>query len=307
MKKIIGVCAGAGVLAVLNIVFIICRWPWAAAAGNIIFAGLMVLCIFWLRTQKRLMDFLSAQTKPLKKAEATEKNRILEKRIELSIFENQINPHFLYNTLDSIRGEALRSGQKDIAVMLEKMSRFFRYCISSKGRIVKLSEEMHNVQDYYYIQRYRFGDRIELITEIESDEILEYYIPKITIQPIVENAIAHGIETSGRKGTVVIRMGATEKKVYIHIMDNGNGMPQEELMRINERLKSNLVEVRSADRKHTGIAVQNVNSRIRLCFGDEYGLHYRSILGEGTDVTIVLPLINDFSRGSFERRLQELM
>ncbi len=307
MKKIIAAVIVGAALCILNVVFIVCRLPWGAVAGNIIIFGLLVACIFWLRTQKRLLEFLSAQTKPLKKAEATEKNRILEKRIELSIFENQINPHFLYNTLDSIRGEALRNGQKDIAVMLEKLSRFFRYCISSKGRIVKLSEEMHNVQDYYYIQRYRFGDRIELITEIENDEVLEYYIPKITIQPIVENSIAHGIETSGRKGTVVIRIGATDQKVYIHIMDNGKGMSLEELERMNERLKNNQVEVRATDHKHTGIAVQNVNSRIRLCFGDEFGLHYRSILGEGTDVTIVLPLINDFSRGTFERKLQELM
>lgn len=298
----------SGMAGIAVVLVLICFGAYLPAAGACLFAlGLMTAAFVQALRKSKTMAFLRAQTKPVKSKERQEQNRLLEKRIELSIFENQINPHFLYNTLDSIRGEALCNDQKEIAAMIENLSRFFRYCISSKGRIVKISEELNNVRDYYQIQKYRFGDRIELTTEIEDEAILEYYIPKITIQPIVENAIAHGIETSGRKGSVHIRMGATDKKVYIHILDNGEGMSEETLVRLNERLKNNLVEVRSADKKHSGIAVQNINSRIRICFGDEYGLHYRSIKGEGTDVTVVLPLINDFKRGAFERKLEELM
>lgn len=306
MRTLLGCITGAVAGMLFALVFIGCNFRWPAVAACIVAVLFGVAALILAYKNKRTMEFLIAQTKPIKKAEMHEQNRILEKRIELSIFENQINPHFLYNTLDSIRGEALCNDQKDIALMIENLSRFFRYCISSKGRIVKLSEELNNVRDYFFIQKYRFGDRIEMDIEIENDDILEYYIPKITIQPVVENAIAHGIESSGRKGKVVIRLGATDSKIYIHIEDNGNGMSEAELVRLNDRLKNNLVEV-SSNKKHSGIAIQNINSRIRICFGDEYGLHYRSIQGEGTDVTIVLPLVNDFKRGTVERKLQELM
>lgn len=232
---------------------------------------------------------------------------ILNKRIELSTLQSQINPHFLYNTLDSIRGEALLNGQKEIANMTEKLSRFFRYCISGQETLVKLSEELQHVQDYFYIQKYRFGERIDLQIEMEEENLGEYYLPKISIQPIVENAVAHGLENSLNAGLVKIKVFRTESQLYIIVADNGKGMELQQLQKLNQQLKDKKVEVSfSGASRHTGIAIRNVNSRICLSFGEQYGLHYQSVLNTGTRAEIILPLIDDYNRETFEKQFMEI-
>lgn len=271
--------------------------------------NLVLLISILIETVKQIqiMEYLRRQMKQNQRDETgMQTSTIMKKRIELSIFENQINPHFLYNTLENIRGEALEQGQQEIADMTERLSCFFRYCISSRGLLVKLSEELHNVEDYVFIQKYRFGDRIEFQTDIKQEQGLEYYIPKLTLQPIVENAIAHGIEKTGRKGIIRIVVCLTESRLYICVEDNGAGIRLEELARINERLVNGQVQVSVSGKRHNGIAVQNINSRIRLCFGEEYGLHYRSIEGKGTQVEIVLPLIDEYSRMELEQKYNNI-
>ena len=265
----------------------------------------LTACILQFR-QNRTMKFLIRQTVPRSQAETNHINEILKKRIELSTLQSQINPHFLYNTLDSIRGEALSNHQPAIARMTEHLSRFFRYCISNQESIVKLSEELRHVDDYFHIQRYRFGEKLNLEVTVDDENLYEYYLPKITLQPIVENAIVHGLETVRRKGTVSIIVTASEHNLFVTVADNGSGMSQEELEKINRRLEDGRVEISVSGKRHTGIAIHNVNSRIRLCFGEEYGLHYRSAPGQGTSVEIVLPLIDDFNREEYERKLGEI-
>ncbi|MDR2655772.1 MAG: histidine kinase [Oscillospiraceae bacterium] len=252
----------------------------------------------------KIMDFLVGQAR--KREPKLPENPPAGAKPDMILFVNQINPHFLYNTLDSIRGQALSCDQHEIALMTEKLSRFFRYCVSSRGDIVKLSEEIKNVQDYFSIQQYRFGERIRLHLELEDSELLKYYIPKLTLQPIVENAISHGIEEYSGKGDVWVKLGATEKDLFIHVIDNGGGMPASQLRRIRERLLGGWADANPDSDKHSGIAVQNVNARIQLCFGSPYGLRYRSMPGEGTDVEIVMPLVDDFSRVSLENRLRNI-
>ena len=119
---------------------------------------------------------------------------ICQKQAEINALQSQINPHFLYNVLDSIRGQALSERSVELASMTEALATFFRYSISKKGNMVSLADEMKNVDNYLFIQRFRFGNKIEIIKKIEDEELMNCLIPKLTLQPIVENAIYHGLE-----------------------------------------------------------------------------------------------------------------
>ena len=122
---------------------------------------------------------------------------MLVKQAELNALQNQINPHFLYNTLECIRGKAMVQGAEQIANMTEALSAFFRYSISIQENLVTLEQELQNTKNYFLIQKYRFGNRFHLrIFLVEESEAGEYLMPKMTLQPIVENAIFHGLEKS---------------------------------------------------------------------------------------------------------------
>ena len=133
------------------------------------------------------------------------------------MLQSQINPHFLYNTLDSIRSEALKNNQTVIAEMVERLSKFFRYCISNHDSLVSLAEELRHVDDYFYIQRFRFGERFSLQTVLEEPGIRDYYVPRMILQPIIENSIFHGLELKPEHGEITIEAGKTEKKLYLLI------------------------------------------------------------------------------------------
>lgn len=206
--------------------------------------------------------------------------------------QNQINPHFLYNTLEGIRGEAISAKMTNVAEMTEALATFFRYTISNVENLVSLDDELHNVHNYFLIQKYRFGDRLELniSCDPEDQEVYTCQIPKLTLQPIVENAIIHGVEQKVGQGIVRVRIETTAKRLIITITDNGVGMSAEQLTHLNNRLNVLLYKVESekADR-NDGIAMVNVNNRIKLLFGEEYGITVYSTPGIGTDVVITLP------------------
>ncbi len=220
---------------------------------------------------------------------------ILKNQAEINALQSQINPHFLYNTLESIRGKALMADMEEIAEMTEALATFFRYSISQKGNIVTLWDEIKNVQNYFKIQKFRFNDRFELAIiydEIDED-ILDFKIPKLTLQPIVENSIYHGLESKIGKGKIEIRILRTEKRLIISVIDEGVGIQKEKLLMINKSLTSNLLDVQSGNSKKGGIALINVNQRIKLFFGDEYGLRITSTVNVGTEVELVIPLVKD--------------
>lgn len=276
---------------------------------TLISCGLAVAGLIFDWKEQKLMQFLIQDNK--KKSVSTvhwdeeelNKLHLLQRRVELSSLQSQINPHFLYNTLDSIRSKALLDGQEEIASMTEILSRFFRYCISNDGALVKVREEVKHINDYYYIQKYRFEDRMSMELIMEEDEIQELYLPKMTLQPLVENAMIHGLEKLARQGVVTIRLFATEKKLLISIADNGAGMEHDELRRLNEKMESQLFDAEKKGKRHNGIALTNVNTRIKLTFGKEYGIHYRSKLGSGTEGLITLPRIDEFGRVKYENIL----
>lgn len=217
------------------------------------------------------------------------------KQAEYMALQNQINPHFLYNTLEGIRGETLHAGLNHVAKMTEALATFFRYTISNMDNLVTLEDELENIDNYYIIQRYRFGDRITLKIEYceeDAERILRCKLPKLTLQPIVENAVCHGVEQMIRNGIIKIKVDIMDKYMTITVSDNGIGMPEERVKELNRKLNELKTEYIKDDHENKGgIAMVNVNNRIRLLCGEEYGIYIYSIPQMGTDVEITLPLI----------------
>lgn len=236
-------------------------------------------------TLKKLKDFLNTN----------ELISATKKQAQYLALQNQINPHFLYNTLEGIRGEAITAGLHNVAEMTEALATFFRYTISNVENLVTLEDEITNIENYYIIQQYRFGERLNLSIQYDSEdkaEIRRYRLPKLTLQPIVENSIFHGIERKIGKGNICIKIETTPKRLIITVSDDGLGMEEVRLRELNEKLNIQSLEYVNPDKeKKGGIAIINVNNRIKLLFGEEYGIVIYSTQNVGTDVEITLPLI----------------
>lgn len=213
---------------------------------------------------------------------------LAEQQSQYAALQSQINPHFLYNTLESIRSEALLNQNPSIAKMTETLSRFFRYCISNQSDIITLRDEILNLNDYFYIQKYRFGDRFSLDIEIDDEKALETYMPKMILQPLVENAIFHGLENKKNGGRITIHSTLASGILYLWVNDNGVGMNAEQLQKLNYRLLHPETP-QLVNGRHKGIAMANINKRIQLMFGPEYGIRISSIEQKGTDIEIRLP------------------
>ena len=225
-------------------------------------------------------------------------NRLLKlskRQAQYRALQNQINPHFLYNTLESIRSEALVAGLSSVSDMTEALAVFFRYTISKVENLVTVEEELQNCETYFSIQQYRFGPRLKLTIECAPEDRREIYrcrIPKLTLQPILENGIIHGTEFKIGAGKLTVRLERTEKLLTILVSDDGVGMDENTLAQLNERLDKSGRAFQEDKEEHTGgVALVNVNNRIHLLFGEEYGVHVFSIPMAGTDVRITLPMI----------------
>lgn len=232
----------------------------------------------------------------LKVSEALNRQHQLQsamKQAEFLALQNQINPHFLYNTLEAIRGDALQGGLFNIVDVAEALATYFRYTISRVNRLVTLADELRNARSYFAIQKYRYGERVnmEIRYAPEDEHLLNILMPKLTLQPIIENAITHGLEPKIGAGHIIIRFECTQSRLIIEISDDGMGVSQEVLEALNARLRDTSPEFMGEQLSQDGgIALVNVNSRLRLLFGEQYGLTMDSTPGLGTDVTITLPL-----------------
>ena len=209
---------------------------WAAVAV------ILALEVYGYRKLRKLHAFMRNSLR-LRQAEASalqgddaQRMALLRRQVELSFLQHQINPHFLYNTLDSIRSRALMDRQREIAKMTEILARFFRYCISRDDSMVRVGEELDHIRDYFYIQKFRFEDRFDMEIDVERDELLELFLPRMTIQPLVENAMIHGLEKVEHKGLIRVSLMTAGDRLCITVSDNGFGMSREELLRLNERL-----------------------------------------------------------------------
>ena len=159
---------------------------------------------------------------------------------------------------------------------------------------MSVEEELDNCETYFLIQKYRFGSRLQLhiLCEEESKEsIMNCRIPKLTLQPILENSIIHGTELKIGTGNLTIQFEQTDKRLVIRISDDGVGMDEQTLAKLNRQLGRGTKALTDKEEKKGGIALVNVNNRIHLLFGEEYGMHVYSIKDKGTDVEVTLPIV----------------
>ncbi|MBO9596511.1 MAG: sensor histidine kinase [Cohnella sp.] len=201
---------------------------------------------------------------------------------ELKALQYQVNPHFLYNTLNSIRLMAMISKAGHVAAMTEALIRLLRNTIGKIGSMVPVAVEIENIKDYLYIHRVRYQDQIQ-VDYMLDEQILPCMMPNFILQPLVENAIFHGFEPRSGKGRIVIRGGMEADSIVISLQDDGIGMTEEHIRHIFSRKENKAAFV--------SIGIKNVNDRIRLSLGSEYGIDVKSIVGEGTVVYVRLPLI----------------
>lgn len=203
-----------------------------------------------------------------------------KRKSELDVLQSQINPHFLYNTLNSVVRLAEKGKKEEIVATITSLSKFFRISLSKGKNIITLEEELEHVRHYLIIQKIRFKNKFNYAIECEQ-EALSCMTLKLILQPIVENAIHHGIEKMSDEGFIRIAASIKEERLVIQVSDNGLGMSRQ----VMEQLLSG--GIRSGG---SGVGVKNVNERIRLYYGKAYGLRFESDLEEGTTVTITLPV-----------------
>ncbi|MDP4179539.1 MAG: sensor histidine kinase [Bacillota bacterium] len=206
---------------------------------------------------------------------------------ELELLQSQINPHFLYNTLDTIIWLSESGKQEGVVEMVTALSDFFRTSLNHGNGMVTLNEEERHVRSYLQIQHVRYQDILEYMIDF-PEEIKEVSIPKITLQPIVENALYHGIKNRRGKGSIIVSAVKDQDEVVISVTDNGIGMNPEQLNRVLARLERKDKNDES-DNKRESYGLYNVNERIKLKFGTQYGLTISSVYGEGTCIQIKIP------------------
>ena len=202
-------------------------------------------------------------------------------QIKFNALQAQIQPHFLYNTLECIHWQASADGNEDISDFVKVLAQYYRLCLSKGKDVIPLEQEIEHVRNYIYIQNIRYDNIIDFNVEIAED-CKGIHIPKITLQPLVENSIYHGIKVrEGKTGRININASKRDEDVYIEISDNGTGMSEGQIEKMNCSI--------SEYDKDFGYGIRNVNRRIELMFGKEYGLHYQQNAWDGVTVIIHLP------------------
>nr|WP_238358032.1 sensor histidine kinase [Cohnella zeiphila] len=234
-----------------------------------------------------MLDEIERLTQSLLETNAALYGTEIEKRkSELAFLRSQINPHFLYNTLESITGMAVVKGQAEIKTMTRSLSTIFRYSIKGADR-VPLREEIRIVESYVSIQRIRFEDRFEVRYEV-SEEAASFPVPRMILQPLVENAVYHGFEPTIRPGALTIGADVDEAgTLIVRVEDDGVGMPPDRLEAIRARLAEPLADLLDTGEKKS-IGLVNVGNRIRMMYGDASGLRIESVPGEGTRVVLTI-------------------
>ncbi len=202
---------------------------------------------------------------------------------EVYALQMQIDPHFLYNTLESIKSKALDEGDTVTPEMITLLGNLFRWSTRIKDKFIILEEEINYIETYLQLQSYRFDEKLDVDIHI-PEEYMDYAIPKLILQPIVENVIKHAYINVDRPGIVGIIAKKKAEKLEITVFDNGCGMSEEQLQKVHTQLEEN-----SEPDNFESIGIENVHFRIRLLFGKEYGLVIKSIPNQGTAVKIIIP------------------
>ncbi len=213
-----------------------------------------------------------------------EKLKAYQKDIEFKMLSSQINPHFLYNTLETIRMKAICNDERELADLVKKLGKLMRRNLEVSGKEVSLKSELDLIESYLDIQSVRFEGKVNynLIISKEID-IESYKILPLLLEPIVENAFIHGLEDKRGKGEILVNIYSEQEKLYIEVEDDGVGIEEERLNQIREKLEK-------VDDENKSIGITNVNQRMKLYYGEFYGVKIESRLNMGTKVTLCLPI-----------------
>lgn len=203
-----------------------------------------------------------------------------KRKSELKALQSQINPHFLYNTLDSIIWMAEGKKNEEVVLMTASLARLLRQSISNEDEVVPIANEVEYARGYLTIQKMRYKDKLEFQIEVDSSIL---YIPliKLVLQPIIENAIYHGLKYKESRGLLIVKGFMKDGNAVLQVIDDGVGMDEETLAHIYDKHKVNY--------HSNGVGVYNVQKRLKLYYGEDYGITYTSELGKGTTATITIP------------------
>lgn len=203
-----------------------------------------------------------------------------QRKSELKALQNQINPHFLYNTLDSIIYMIDKGENQKAEEMIVALSKFFRISISKGRTIIPLKDEIEHVRNYLLIQKIRFGEHFSYYINVDQD-LYQYSCLKLILQPLVENAIEHGLNDDENDGRIDINVYQDEKNIIFEVKDNGYGISEERLKTIYQSFKDDSI--------HEGVGLKNVYQRVKIYYGDSADLIINSIIDEGTIIRIIIP------------------
>ena len=203
-----------------------------------------------------------------------------KRKSEFKALQAQINPHFLYNTLDSILWMNENGNYEGVTTMVSALAKFFRVSISRGNEIISVADEVSHASSYLTIQKIRYKDKFDFTIDTQPD-VLQRKTLKLILQPILENAIYHGIDQIQEKGEIRITVGMEENRIIYSVSDNGYGIKPEILKKI--------LEHKPTAGSGSGVGLKNVNERIKLCYGNEYGIEIKSVLDVGTTVIIRIP------------------
>lgn len=242
---------------------------------------------------------MSAQVKYLFDSMYSEK--LARKDAQIQALQAQINPHFLNNTLEMMNWQARMSGDTVVSKMIESLGTVLDYRMNRANvKEIHLAEELQCIDAYFYIMSMRFGQRLSIERKID-DDLLYLMVPPLILQPIVENAIVHGVETV-KNGVIRLHVYHDEENVYLKVRNTGKKMTEEELERIHAILEGDESKLPKNTGRHTSIGIQNVNRRIRLVYGDEYGLSIEQEEDCITVSTITIPYVDHEDEISLKER-----
>lgn len=218
-----------------------------------------------------------------------------KREAELQTLQSQIKPHFLYNTLDTINWMARRKGAFDVADVVNALSQLFRIGLSKGKDIIPLQEEIKHIESYLKIQKARYKEKVTYTISIDPS-LKHVPVIKLVLQPLVENAIYHGIKERRGPGHISVSATTKEGHLVLYVEDDGVGIPEERLLQLQESLATNFSSLQETKEKtKIGYGLMNVQARIKLTYGEAYGLTIKSVKGKGTNLKVNLPLTLDSS------------
>ena len=207
--------------------------------------------------------------------------QIQMRKMELSALQDQIKPHFLYNTLECIHMQAVLDSNREISRLVLALASYYRLCLSRGQDVVTLKQELKHIENYLIIQNVRYRDIIHFHQEVPK-EYQEIRILKMTLQPLIENCIYHGIKVrEGNTGDIFVSIRREGKCAVLSVSDNGAGMEEDEIEELNKSIQ--------IPEAQNGYGVRNVNQRIKIYFGEEYGLLYKKNKDQGITVEVRIP------------------